>query len=273
MLAKIPGHELSKLPLVELQKHPQIKGLYERTFKSNTEFINPQSIVNAVASTLLNYDASTGAVRDSIADVRKKNLVPPSTIPLDVTKDNEFDRLLLLSLDQFLTQNHIPPVFLKSNYFTSRPHLQQVYQENPRGFRSRMEEVRDQLEIQVQSDYVTLVNETNRIYMSRYPFEEVALHRIGLTRTTPGFSNFSSKLQAINTLSLASPGSSVKFTGLEDLTQTYARSLEAKVVNVDHFMRGVQKILTNDREFVLSVLKNNNRSHAKVIAILKGNSL
>ena len=37
------------------------------------------------------------AVRDSIADVRKKNRIPTSTIPsLQVTKDNEFDRILLL---------------------------------------------------------------------------------------------------------------------------------------------------------------------------------
>ena len=273
VLANVPGHELSKLPLVELQKHPRVKELYEQHFKNHPEYINHGSIANVVASSLLNYDTSTGAVRDSIADVRSKKQVPQSTIPLEIAKENEFDRLLLLVLGQFLAERRIPTLFLKSNYFTLRPQLQQAFQENPSRFRGQIEQAREHVETQIWRDYVTLVNETNRIYMSRYPFEEVALHRLTLTRTTPGFSGFRSKLQTINTLSATIPGSTAKFAGLEELTQTYARSLEAKVVNVDHFMRGVQSVMTNDRDFVVSVLKNNTRSHAKVITVLKGNSL
>ena len=130
VLAKVPEHELSKLPLVELQKVPRVKALYERYFKNHPELINPGSIVNLVSSSLLGYDNDTGAVRDSIADVRKKKQTPSSTIPsLQVTKENEFDRILLLVLNRFLTDKGIPEEFLKSNYFTLRPQLVQLYQE------------------------------------------------------------------------------------------------------------------------------------------------
>ena len=81
VLARVPDHALSTLPLVELQKHAAVKNLYERHFKNHPEFINPQSIVNAVASNLLNYDNTTGSVRESIADVRTKQQIPPSTVP------------------------------------------------------------------------------------------------------------------------------------------------------------------------------------------------
>ena len=118
VLAQVPEHELSRLPLVELQKVPRIKNLYERYFKNHPELINPASIVNLVSSSLLGYDDDTGAVRDSIADARKKKQTPSSTIPsLQVTKENEFDRILLLVLNRFLTDKGIPEGFLKSNYF------------------------------------------------------------------------------------------------------------------------------------------------------------
>ena len=98
----IPDHELSRSSIVEFQKDPRIKGLYEHYFKNNPELINPRSIVNVVSSSLLGYDNNTGAVRDSIADVRKKNRIPTSPIPsLQVTKDNEFDRILLLVFHRF----------------------------------------------------------------------------------------------------------------------------------------------------------------------------
>ena len=123
-----------------LQKVPRVKALYERYFKNHPELINPGSIVNLVSSSLLGYDNDTGAVRDSIADVRKKKQTPSSTIPsLQVTKENEFDRILLLVLNRFLTDKGIPEEFLKSNYFTLRPQLVQLYQEDPT-FRARLEE-------------------------------------------------------------------------------------------------------------------------------------
>ena len=272
VLSKVPDHALNALPLVELQKQPQIKALYERHFKNNPELINPQSVLNAVASGLLNYDNTTGAVRESIADVRTKRQIPPSSVPLEITKENEFDRLLLLSVDQFLARQHIPVLFLKSNYFTLRPHLYQVYQEDPTGFRGKVEQARDRMEAQIWQDYAALVNETNRIYLSRYPFLDVAL-RLGITKHTQGFSAFEGKLRTIHNLSLAIPGSAAKFAGLEALGDTYGKSSEAKVINVDHFMPGIQHVMTTDRDFVAGVLKNGNRSHQKVVAILKGISL
>ena len=226
-----------------------------------------------MASGLLNYDNTTGAVRESIADVRKKQQLAPSSVPLEITKQNEFDRLLLLALDQFLAQKQVPELFLKSNYFTWRAHLQQVYQENTLGFRGKLEQARRELEGQIWSDYKTLVNETNRIYLSRYPFVEVALRGLQLTKAMKDFSAFEGKLHTLHNLSLAVPGSAAKFGGVEELTQTYARAQEAKAINVDHFMIGLQQVMSSDRHFVVSVLKNGSRTHAKVTAILKGNSL
>ena len=148
---------------MELQKVPRIKNLYERYFKNHPELINPASIVNLVSSSLLGCDDDTGAVRDSIADVLKKKQTPSSTIPsLQVTKENEFDRILLLVLNHFLTDKGIPEGFLKSNYFTLRPQLVQLYQEDPT-FRTRLEEALDRVEEEVTRDYKMLVNETNRI--------------------------------------------------------------------------------------------------------------
>ena len=90
-----------------------------------------------------------------------------------MTKENEFDRILLLVLNRFLTDKGIPEEFLKSNYFTLRPQLVQLYQEDPT-FRARLEEALDRVEEEVVRDYKMLVNETNRTYLSKYPFEEVA---------------------------------------------------------------------------------------------------
>ena len=115
VLAQVHEHQLSKLPLVGLQKVPRIKNLYERCFKNHPELINPASIVNLVSSSLLGYDDDTAAVRDSIADVRKKKQTQSSTIPsLQVTKENEFDRILLLVLNRCLTDKGIPKRSLKA---------------------------------------------------------------------------------------------------------------------------------------------------------------
>ena len=151
-----------------------MKALYDRYFKNHPELINPGSLVNLVSSSLLGYDNYTGAVRDSAADVRKKKQTPSSTIPsLQVTKENEFDRTLLLVLSRFLTNKGIPQEFLKSRYFTLRLQLVQLYQEDPT-FRARLEVALDRVEEEVARDYKMLVNDTNRTYLSRYPFEEGA---------------------------------------------------------------------------------------------------
>ena len=235
VLAKVPKHELSKLPLVELQKVPRVKALYERYFKNHPELINPGSLVNLVSSSLLGYDNDTGAVRDSIADVRKKKQTPSSTIPsLQVTKENEFDRILLLVLNRFLTDKGIPEEFLKSNYFTLRPQLVQLYQEDPT-FRARLEEALDRVEEEVARDYKMLVNEINRTYLSKYPFEEVA-RALGIQSSIRGFSASKNKLDTIKQHSLTIPGATQKFTGLQQLSEMYTRTPESKYINVQHFM-------------------------------------
>ena len=272
VLAQIPEHELSRLPLVVLQKVPRIKNLYERYFKNHPELINPASIVNLVSSSLLGYDDDTGAVRDSIADVRKKKQTPSSTIPsLQVTKENEFDRILLLVLNRFLTDKGIPEGFLKSNYFTLRPQLVQLYQEDPT-FRTRLEEALDRVEEEVARDYKMLVNETNRTYLSKYPFEEVA-RALGIQPSVRGFSASKNKLDTIKQHSLTIPGATQKFTGLQQLSETYTRTPESKYINVQHFMRGLQDKMTNDQDFVQSVLRNGSRSYQKINLILEGKSI
>ena len=247
----IPDHELSRSSIVELQKDPRIKGLYERYFKNNSELINPRSIVNVVSSSLLGYDNNTGAVRDSIADVRKKNRVPTSTIPsLQVTKDNEFDRILLLVFHRFLADKGIPEEFLKSSYFTLRPQLLQVYQEDPGfGFRARLEEIIDDVEKQIVCDYKMLVNETSRTYLSRHPFEDMVRTIVPSDRR---YSASKTKLEQIKQRSLTIPGATQKFSGLQQLSETYTKTSESKFINVQHFMRGLQEKMINDTDFVNS---------------------
>ena len=210
-----------------------LEDLYERYFKNHPELINPVSIVNLVSSSLLGYDDDTGAVRDSIADVWKKKQTPSSTIPsLQVTTENEFDRILLLVLNRFLTDKGIPEGFLKSNYFTLRPQLVQLYQEDPT-FRTRLEEALDRVEEEVARDYKMLVNETNRTYLSKYPFEEVA-RALGIQPSVRGFSASKNKLDTIKQHSLTIPGATQKFTGLQQLSETYTRTPESKYNNVQH---------------------------------------
>ena len=272
VLTGIPGHELNRSSLVELQKDPRIKGLYERYFKNNPELINPGSIVNLVSSSLLGYDNDTGAVRDSIADVRKKNRVPASTIPsLQVTQENEFDRLLLLVFHRFLTDKGIPEEFLKSNYFTLRPQLLQVYQEDPGfGFRARLEQILNDVEKQIVRDYKMLVNETNRTYLSRYPFEDMVRTTVPPDRR---YSAAKTKLDQIKQRSLTIPGATQKFSGLQQLSETYTKTSESKFINVQHFMRGLQEKMINDTDFVQAIFRNHSQSHPKVLAILEGKSL
>ena len=66
------------------------------------------------------------------------------------------------------------------------------------------------------------------------------------------------------------PGATQKFTGLQQLSETYTRTPESKYTNVQHLLRGLQDKMTNDREFVQSVLRNDSRSYQKVSLILEG---
>ena len=106
--------------------------------------------------------------------------------------------------NRFLTDKGIPEGFLKSNYFTLRPQLVQLYQEDPT-FRTRLEEALDGVEEQVARDYKMLVNETNRTYLSKYPFEEVA-RALGIQPSVRGFSASKNKLDTIKQHSLTIPG-------------------------------------------------------------------
>lgn len=272
-LGHVPGHELSRLPLMDLQKQPRVKDLYKRYFKNNPELINPRSIVNTVASDLLDYDNDTGVVRDSVADVRKKKSVPASTIPsLQVTRENEFDRILLLVFNRFLVDQDVPELFLKSNYFTLRPQMLQVYQDDHAGFRARVEQARDGIENQISRDYKTLVNETNRMYLARYPFEEVA-RTIGIRVSVRGFSASKNKLDLIKRHALTIPGASQKFADMEQMIQTYTATPESNFMSVRHFMPGLQDKMVSDSDFVQSILKNGSRSHGRVLAVLGGQSM
>ena len=147
---------------------------------------------------------------------------------MEITKENEFDRLLLLHIDQFLIERKIPVLFLKSNYFTLRSQLLQVYQDEQSGFRGRIEQINHHLQQQIWSDYSTLINETNRIYISRYPFED-GVRMVGITAHTPHYTAFRTKLRTITQLCLTIQGSTNKFRGLDEhafqhITETSSRS-------------------------------------------------
>ena len=188
-----------------------------------------------------------------------------------MTKENEFDRTLLLVLSRFLTDEGIPKKFLKSRFFTLRPQLVQLYSEDPT-FRARLEEALDRVEEEVARDYKVLVNETNRTYLSTYPFEEVA-RALGIQSSVRGFSASKNKLNTIKQLSLTIPGATQKLTGLQQLSKTYTRTPESKFINGQHFMRGLQDKMTNHQEFVHSVRRNGSRSYQKVSLILEGRSI
>ena len=110
-----PTHDLAKLSLTDLKKHPSVKDLYDELFKGRPELLNEESVVSAVKSRLLNYAEDSGQVRDSVADVRMKHMLPaiPTTATsLQIKKEGEFDRMLLVvSLSSWLS---IPSAFFKS---------------------------------------------------------------------------------------------------------------------------------------------------------------
>ena len=72
----MPTHDLAKLSITDLKKHPSVEALYEDLFKGRPELLNEESVLSAVKSRLLNYAEDTGQVRDSVADVRMKHMLP-----------------------------------------------------------------------------------------------------------------------------------------------------------------------------------------------------
>ena len=106
-----PTHDLAKLSLTDLKKHPSVKALYDELFKGRPELLNEKSVLSAVKSRLLNYAEDTGQVHDSVADVRMKHMlpaVPTTATSLQIKKDGEFDCLLLVMFSRFLAGQNIP---------------------------------------------------------------------------------------------------------------------------------------------------------------------
>ena len=125
------------------------------------------------------------------------------------------------------------------SYFTLRPQLVQLYQEDPI-FRTRLEEALDRVEEEVSRDYKMLVNETNRTYLSKYPFEEVA-RALGIQSSVRGFSASMNKLDTIKQHSLTIPGATQNFTGLQQLSETYTRTPESKYIDSSNILCEVCK--------------------------------
>ena len=271
-LNQIPENDLARLPLVQLQKNDRVKGLYERYFKGNPDLLNSNSVTSLVASALLNYSNDTGAVRDSLADVKKQRQLPTTTAPsLQLRKEHEFDRTLLLLFHRFTVEKGIPESFLHSNYFTMRPQLLQLFQENPLiDFRVRLEQASGNIEDGIWQDYKMLVNETNRMYLARYPFADIARQTLP---TTSDFSAAANKLDEIHRLNLTIMGSNQKFVGIDEMSQTYSHTPESKIINPKHFLKGLQGHLRDDQFFTETVLRNRSRVFQRVQAVLQGKSL
>ena len=272
VLSQVPDHSLNTSTLLELQADPRVKRLYDTHFKNNPDHISYPSVRNVIASNILNYDSTTDQVRDSVSDVRKKRKAPLTSVPFNLLQDHEFDRWILQILDSFLRHTNIPVTFLKSNYFTSRSQLLQLYDEDRLRFRSRVEAAADALKTQTMNDYTTLVNETNRIYMSRYPFAAIA-GAMGINKHVDGFLRSERKIQELTTLVIAIPGSQLKFQDLNDMTSTYGRTTEAKLIHPEHFMIRAQKVMVDDASFIQQVLKDKSRITRIIKDILSGRSM
>ena len=171
-------HDLAKLSLSDLKKHPSVKALYDEFFKDDPELLNEVSVLSAVKSRLLNYAEDTGQVRDSVADARMKHMLPAvltTATSLQIMKEGDSDRLMLLVFGRFLAAQNIPSAFLNSSDFTLRAQLQQIFPEDTRGFRARIQEPQAEQDIRqtVVQDYRTLINGINQQLLIKYPFDVV----------------------------------------------------------------------------------------------------
>ena len=160
---------------------------------------------------------------------------------------------------------------MKSSYFTLRPQLLQLFNEHPSiDFRVRVEQGVGNIETEIWRDYKALVNETNRMFLARYPFDSMA---VSVLPSTADFSSAGEKLRHIKQNALTVPGANQKFTDLQDLTDIYTQTNEAKLISAYHFAHGLQDKMTNDSNFVQSILKNRSRTFQKLLNILLGKSL
>ena len=223
-----------------------------------------------MSSSLFRYDNDLGAVRDSVAEVRKKNLIPCTTYPsLQVTKENEFGRLLLLTFHRFLVDKGIPEEFLKSNYITLRPQLLQVYQRQPElqrrhrtgtGWCGRSDCSR--LQDAGERDQSNLL-----VWVSFRRCWAISWH----TAVHQGFFGFQRQVGSDQTARFDHCLGYAKVYWIGAVKPTYTGTAESKFIKGHRYMRGLQNKMLNDSDFVQSVLKNNSRTYARLIAILEGN--
>jgi len=272
VMMKIPHHPHANSSIIQLQNDPTIKQLYTHHFKNNPQYINYASIRNMIASSLLNYNPSTGQVMGSVADARARQPrnTPSNLHGVELKTEHDFDTLLVHMFDTVLRQHGIPPNFLNSPHFKERTRLHQLYEEDPRKFVGAIEPVIERLNLGLVHDYYMFVANVNRIFLSKYPFRKM-IDNYRLDQDYKGLSRKKVKLQqAIAVV----PNSTTKYANLTDLIKTFSNTLHATQMNPDHFMNGLHPIMAgeDDEFFVRSIFKDSTRYLYKVHEILKGNT-
>ena len=96
---------------------------------------------------------------------------------------------------------------------------------------------------------------------------------MGIDKHVDGFLRSERKIQELTTLVLAVPGSQLKFQDLNDMTSTYGRTTEAKLIHPEHFMIRAQKVMVDDASFIQQVLKDKSRITRIIKDILSGRSM
>ena len=275
VLSNVPGNPLENVSLLELQKDAQIKRLYEDVFKHNQDLIGYDSVRNAIASTILNYDGSSGQIRDSRSDARRKRAdagtvtAASSASSWGLSRPHEFDLWTLQLMDNLLKEKDIPEEFLQSPYFTNRTSLLRLYEQDREHYRSIVERHIEQLESETAHDYKVLVNRVSQQYLARYPFRVMA----ETFKDKFNFVNLGPKVASLEMLSSVVSSAYDKFPTLDALRQAYAASDEAKYVNVNDFMKPIQSSLTSDEGFTYQLFKANTRTRKKVQEILGGKTI
>ena len=265
VLSNVPGNPLENVSLLELKKDAQIKRLYEDVFKHNPDMIGYDSVRNAIASAILNYDGSSSQIRDSRSDVRRKRAdagtatTTSSASSWELSRPHEFDLWTHQLMDKLLKEQNIPGEFLQSPYFTNRTSLLRLYEQDREHYRSIVERHKDQLESETAHDYKMLGNRVSQQYLARYPFREMA----ETFKAKFGFVNLVTKVAGLEMLSSVVSSAYDKFPTLDALRQAYAASDEAKYVNVNDFMKSIQSSLTSDEGFAYQLFKANTRIRKK----------
>ena len=99
-------------------------------------------------------------------------------------------------------------------------------------------------------DYRALVNITNQQLLSKYPFE--AVYQGVLPLAPPNrFTRSQDKVDTLRQHAMQVAGSQQKYARLQDLFETYAKTLDSKLINYDcHFMPGLRGKMTTDADFI-----------------------